>query len=125
MSSRRGSWPTRVVPSPDGPSVPAWIATVADGIVLHVRVQPGASHTRLAGIHDDVVKVQVRARPVEGAANRALETVLADLLDVRPSAVRVSAGSRSREKRVHVDGIDAATVVARLRPFIDKAGGAH
>jgi uncharacterized protein YggU (UPF0235/DUF167 family) len=78
----------------------------------------------MAGLHGDAIKVQLRARPVEGAANRELVTVVAGALAVRPSAVSVVAGPHGREKRVRIDGIDAATVRARLAPFVDKGGGA-
>ncbi len=68
--------------------------------------------------------MQVRARPIDGAANRELATVLAEALAVRPATVAVIAGQRGRDKRVQVDGIDVATAAARLAPFVDKAPGA-
>jgi hypothetical protein len=92
--------------------------------VLHVHAQPGASRSRIAGLHGGAVKVQVRARPVEGAANRELVGILADALAVAPAHVTVEAGARGRRKRVRVVGLDPATVAARMAPFVDKAQGA-
>jgi uncharacterized protein (TIGR00251 family) len=103
---------------------PSWIAATAGGIVLCVHVQPGASRARVAGVHGDALKLQLRARPIGGAANRELAAVLADALAVRPAAVAVVSGLHGRAKRVQVEGIDVATALARLGPFVDKGGGA-
>jgi uncharacterized protein (TIGR00251 family) len=103
---------------------PPWIAAAPGGVVLRVHVQPGGSRTRVAGLHGDALKVTVRARPIEGAANRELVRVLADALAVRPAVVAVVSGLHARAKRIQVDGVDVATALARLGPFVDKAGGA-
>jgi uncharacterized protein (TIGR00251 family) len=110
------------VRSPADDSPPSWIAAAPGGVVLHVRVQPGASRTRVAGLHGEAVKVQLRARPIEGAANRELVAVLAEALAVRPAAIAVVSGLHGRAKRVRVDGVDVATVLGRLGPFVDKTG---
>jgi uncharacterized protein YggU (UPF0235/DUF167 family) len=78
----------------------------------------------VAGVHGTALKVQVRSRPVDGAANRELATVLARALAVPAASVTVTAGARGRDKRVRIDGIDVATVRARLASFVDKAGAA-
>jgi uncharacterized protein (TIGR00251 family) len=109
--------------SADIPS-PSWIAASPGGIVLRLHVQPGASRARVAGVHGDALKLQIRSRPIEGAANRELVAVLAEVLAVRPAAVAVVSGLHARAKRVRVDDIDVATALARLGPFVDKAGGA-
>ena len=125
MSSRSGSPPSDPARSSAERWVEApWLASVAGGVVVRIHAQPGASRAGIVGLHGAAVKVQLRARPIEGAANRELVTILARALAVRPSAVSVVAGPHGREKRVRVDGIDAATVAARLAPFVDKGGGA-
>jgi uncharacterized protein len=101
--------------------LPPWIAATADGVVIRVHAQPGAARSRIAGTHGDALKVQIHARPVEGAANRALVDLLAEALAVRPAAVTVVAGARGREKRLVVAGLDVAAACARLAPFVDKA----
>jgi uncharacterized protein len=101
---------------------PSWIAATSDGVVIRVHAQPGAARSRIAGTHGDALKIQVHARPVEGAANRALVEVLAGALAVRPAAVTVVAGARGREKRLAVSGLDVAAACARLAPFVDKGG---
>ena len=61
-----------------------------------------------------MLAVRVRAAPIEGEANAALEQLLAKALGVRRSAVRVARGGQSRFKAVEVDGVDLAAVEAAL-----------
>jgi uncharacterized protein len=110
-----------VSPPADSPGPPAWIEAVAGGVMIRVHVQPGARRSRIVGVHGDALKVAVQARPVEGAANRAVVALLAEALAVRPAQVSL-AGAQSRAKRVAVDGVDVATAWARLAPFVDKGG---
>jgi hypothetical protein len=58
-------------------------------------------------VHGDALKVRLAAPPVDGAANDALVTLLADELDVARRAVRIVSGESSRSKTVQIDGIDA------------------
>jgi uncharacterized protein YggU (UPF0235/DUF167 family) len=51
-----------------------------------------------------VLAVRVRAAPVEGEANAALEAQIAKALGVRRSAVSVARGGQSRLKAVEIEG---------------------
>ena len=121
MPSRSGSAPPR--PRSSSAEPPPWLAAAPGGVVLAVRVQPGASRSGIAGRHGEALKVQVRARPVEGAANRELLTVLADALAVRSAVLTLESGHHGRAKRVHVAGLDVETAALRLARFVDKPGG--
>jgi uncharacterized protein (TIGR00251 family) len=89
------------------------------GATLRVRVSPRASRDGLAGEREGALVVRVTAAPVEGAANDALTRLLARLLRVPASAVVVRHGAAAREKLLHVAGLDAEALLARL----DSAGG--
>jgi len=84
------------------------------GVTLSVWVVPGASSDGIAGVADGRLKVRLRAPAREGAANRALVTLLARRLEVRPSEVRLVHGAGGRRKLVEVDGFDAAEARRRL-----------
>ena len=76
---------------------------------LAVRVQPGASADRIEGRGSDdagrvFVKVRVRARPEDGAANAAVEAVVAKALGLPKSAVRVVTGAKTRIKGLGIEG---------------------
>jgi uncharacterized protein len=91
--------------------------------MVRVHAQPGASRAGVAGLHGEALRIRVRARPRDGAANRELVAVLARALAVPAAAVAVASGASGREKRVRVDGLDVATAAARLGVFVDKDGG--
>ncbi|OYX55379.1 MAG: hypothetical protein B7Y86_13720 [Brevundimonas subvibrioides] len=84
-----------------------------------VRLTPGAASDRIDGWGVDpegrpVLKVRVRARPVEGGANAALILLLAKSLGVARSAVSLARGGQSRLKMIAVEGLDDAELRARL-----------
>lgn len=83
-------------------------------IRLAVRVHPGARQERVEWLPDGRLGVWVRARPVEGQANAAIERCLAAWLDLRPRQVTLVAGAGSRDKVVRVDLPSAEEVRERL-----------
>lgn len=74
-----------------------------------MRVQPGASVDRIEGRGTDdsgrvFLKVRVRARPEDGAANAAVEVVVAKALGLPKSAVKVVTGGKTRIKGLQIEG---------------------
>ena len=96
-----------------------------DDTLVAVRVQPGASTDgpdgvrRLpsprGGVPRTYVIWRVRARAVDGRANAALVRSVARHLGVRPTAVEIVRGTRSREKVLRVRSNPVASVVSALR----------
>jgi len=82
--------------------------------ILDIRVIPRSPRTRVDGRRGNAILVRLAAPPVEGAANDALIAFLSDALDVPRRDVTLVSGERSRDKRVRIDGVDAATAIARL-----------
>jgi uncharacterized protein YggU (UPF0235/DUF167 family) len=81
----------------------------AGGVRLRVRLTPRGGRDAIDGIErrDDgeaVVKARVRAAPEKGAANAALEALVAKALGVPRSTVAVVGGATSRIKTLHVGG---------------------
>lgn len=86
---------------------------------LAVRLTPGAASDRIDGWDADVegrpvLKVRVRARPVEGEANEALIRLLAKALGLPRSAVSVRRGGQSRTKILVIEGLSEDEAKARL-----------
>nr|WP_179956260.1 MULTISPECIES: DUF167 family protein [unclassified Pannonibacter] len=93
-----------------------------DGLVLSVRLTPKAARESLDGIGTlsdgrQVLLARVRAVPEKGAANAALEALLAGALGLGKSLVRVEGGATARLKQVRVSG-DAADLADRLRRLL-------
>lgn len=82
----------------------AWAATVSDGVVLSLHCQPGAKASRVVGLHDERLKIQLQAPPLENRANEALVAWLAEQLGVPRKQIDLLTGQTSRQKRVLVRG---------------------
>ena len=86
------------------------------GVLLTVRVQPGAQRTEILGIMaDGSLKVRLKAPPVRGEANRELVSLLAGRFGVPESAVRIVRGHTSRMKVVSIEGIDHTTDTTSIK----------
>jgi len=88
---------------------------------LQVWLQPGASREGIAGFHGEALKVSVTAPPEKGKANKALERLLARALSVPASAVAIVAGSLSRSKTVHIEGLSDERLAAWLKDVARSA----
>jgi uncharacterized protein (TIGR00251 family) len=87
---------------------------MSPSVRVEVYIQPRASKTEPAGMHDGVIKIRIAAPPVENAANRALIDFVAERLGIPKRSVRVVSGSASRRKVLEVDGVTAESVAAAL-----------
>ena len=85
-------------------------------IRLEVYIQPRASKTALAGMHDGVIKIRIAAPAVENAANRALIDFIAQQLGIAKRGVRIVSGGASRRKVLEIDGVAADVIAAALQP---------
>jgi len=90
------------------------VVTRDGAATFRVRVIPRASRNEIVGIQGEALKVRLTTPPVEGRANRALVTFLAEALDLRPGQVRVVSGHTGREKVVAVAGMEARALAQRI-----------
>jgi uncharacterized protein (TIGR00251 family) len=97
---------------------------VADAVVvresgevvrLSLRVRPGARGDRLVGPFDGALKLEVRAAPERGRANRAVVDLLARCFGCARSEVEIIAGTTGRSKIAEIHGRDADGIVESLR----------
>lgn len=87
---------------------------VADGLSLRVRVTPKSSKDCVVGLCETAdgaaLQVKVRAVPEDGAANAAVEKLIARWMDLPKSAVSLRSGAKSRVKLLHIQGVPATLV---------------
>ena len=84
---------------------------------LSVSVQPGASTDAVVGFDDGVLRVRVKAPPIEGRANAALSKLLAGILGVPPSNITIVRGARTRRKLLLAEGLSQDQLSRRLARF--------
>lgn len=72
---------------------------------LFLHIQPGAKKNEIVGLHGDALKIRLAAPPVDGKANSALLSALADWLNLPKNALMLKSGQTSRRKVVRVKGV--------------------
>lgn len=88
-------------------------------VELEIRVLARASRASVGGFRDGCLVVRVREPAVDGRANEALRSALARALGVRPAAVELVQGLRSRRKRLQIAG-DPGALRSRLQALAGR-----
>ncbi len=93
-------------------------------VIVRFRLTPKSSKDTIDGLEitadGPAFKARVRAIPEDGAANAALERLVAEWLQVPKSAVTLASGGKSRVKSLRIEG-DATAIEARLRARMPAA----
>lgn len=100
------------------------IRTVANGVTLAVRVQPGAKRTAIAGVYGQgaaaKLKIAVQSPPIEGRANAALMVFLAEVFAIPKSAVEIVSGELARNKVFLLRGVSIAMAGAIIAEAAER-----
>ncbi len=92
------------------------------GVLLSVRVQPGAGSSSFVGRHGDAVKIRVGAPPTDGRANDAVVALVAKEFGLAMAEVAITSGHTSRSKRVSLGDLDRTTAAAHLDRILGGDG---
>src|SRR5262245_7929840 len=92
-----------------------------DGIILPVRVRPGARRNGIIGTHDGALKVAVAQAAEKGKANQAVAEVLCDVLDLGGSEIELIAGATARQKRFLLRGVAIDELKRRIATALTAA----
>ena len=79
-------------------SDPEWLETTPTELRLRVHAVPGSSRSEVAGVHGGRLKIRLKARPIDGAANKELIQFLANELGVARRSISISSGQAGRRK---------------------------
>jgi uncharacterized protein len=71
-------------------------------VIVDVHVMPNAAKTQIQGLHDGALRVRLKAPPVDGKANLALQAWLAQTLGVPRTAIELLRGDTTRRKQLRV-----------------------
>lgn len=97
--------------------VPVPWRQTGDSVELRVRLTPKAARDEICGLEETPdgpsIKARVRALPADGAANAAVEKLVAKWLGVPKTSVVVSHGLKSRVKVLAISG-DCASVTQHI-----------
>jgi uncharacterized protein (TIGR00251 family) len=92
------------------------------GVRLALHLVPGAARNGVDGIARDrqgrpVLKFQLTAPAVEGAANKALIAFLAKALSLHKSDISIRSGDTSRFKILHLAG-ESVSILSKLDTWL-------
>ncbi len=87
-------------------------------IVLKVKVLPNRKINRIIKKSDDgSFRIELKAKPVEGQANRELVKYLSKMLDISQSQISIIKGLHSPLKNIEIDSMNQNLILEK----IDKA----
>jgi len=81
------------------------IQTAEEGTRLEVKIQPSSKKDEIVGIIDGKLKIKLKAKPVEGEANRNCIIFLANLFNVSKSDIIIERGLKSRNKLILIKNL--------------------
>ena len=81
---------------------------------LRVYVVPNANVDSVVGEHGGAIKSKLRAPAAEGKANIGLRCFLAEALKMPKRAIVLEHRDRSRDKLIHIEGLNEEDVRYRL-----------
>ena len=93
------------------------------GVLLHVKAQPGSRREGITGEHDGRLKVAVHAAPEKGKANAALIEVLADVLGLRRQQIQLMLGETSGQKTFLLTGVSLDELQDRVDVLLHGSQG--
>jgi uncharacterized protein (TIGR00251 family) len=97
--------------------MPEWIKSKEGGILISIRVQPGASRDSITGIREGSLAIKLCSPPVDGRANDALIKFISRKVGVPPSSIQIIQGIKNRKKVLSVPGVSADEIENALSPL--------
>jgi hypothetical protein len=88
-----------------------------NGTIISLDVTAGARAELFPSGYNEwrkAIGCRVTAPAVEGKANKAIVTLIADILDLPVSSVSIQSGTTSSQKRVLVSGVTKKDLLSRL-----------
>ena len=81
---------------------------------LRFHVVPNAKQNKVMGQHGQAIKIKLRAPALEGKANVALRSFLAEELNIPERNIALERGQKSRNKLIRIKGLSDEEVRRRL-----------
>ncbi len=97
------------------------VSSTPAGTLIRLHVQPKARRRLIVGLHDGRLKLCVTAPADRGRANAEVIELLAESLDLPPSAIQLIRGETSRKKDVLIPNQDCVAVQKRLHRSLPSA----
>ncbi len=81
---------------------------------ISIRLQPKAKKEGVIGEFEDFLRFSVTAPPVKGKANERLKKLLAKLLNISKTNIKIISGELNRNKIVEIKGSSLKKILTAL-----------
>ena len=81
------------------------VAVITQVATHRFHIVPNAKQDKVVGEHGGAIKIKLRAPAVDGKANAALRSFLADVLQISEREIVLERGEKSREKLIRIEGL--------------------
>jgi len=71
-------------------------------LILNVLVQTRANKNEITGECGDVIKIRIKAAPIDGMANKQLQQFIAEVFNVSKQCVNITKGQSSKHKQIRI-----------------------
>jgi len=80
-----------------------------------VHVIPGSKLNQIVGYMDDgSLKIKIKAKPIEGKANKELIKYLSDVFEIKDSEIEIESGLNSRNKRIRIWNVEKSVILQKM-----------
>ena len=80
-----------------------------------VHVIPGSKLNQIVGYMDDgSLKIKLKAKPVEGKANKELIKYLSEVLEIKTSEIEIDSGLNSRNKKISIWNVEKSWILQKM-----------
>ncbi len=80
-----------------------------------VHVIPGSRLNQIVGYMDDgSLKIKLKAKPIEGRANKELIKYISEFLEIKTSDVEIDTGLNSRNKVIRIWNVDKPGILKKI-----------
>lgn len=73
-----------------------------DFSIISVKIVPRSSKNQIVGWQGDVLKIKIKAPPVDGEANAELVRFLAEVLDIPKNKIEIIKGQSAKNKLLKI-----------------------
>ena len=76
---------------------------------------PGSKLNQMVGFMDDgSLKIKLKAKPIEGKANRELVRYIAEILEIKTSEIEIESGYTTKNKVIRIWNVEKSRILQKL-----------
>jgi hypothetical protein len=84
-------------------------------MIINIKVKTNAKENCVEGLHENIVIVRIKEKPIKGKANKSIIKFLANKLGINTNQIRILKGLSSQYKTLEIaTNLDSELLLKRL-----------